>query len=137
MINSRLNYAEGGGDFPVVNDYRKIGLIKNPKTPNGLVANTITLDAAYTVNCQLLAGTFVNDERITGNIGFSNAYVLSANVQSPNVIVRYVLPPQVLTGNTDFCVGERITGVKSGASGRILSISQPEVYLKFFQMIVS
>ena len=32
MINTRLNYAEGSGDFPVVNDYRRIGIIKNPKT---------------------------------------------------------------------------------------------------------
>ena len=31
MVNAKLSYAEGAGDFPVDNDYRRIGLITNPK----------------------------------------------------------------------------------------------------------
>ena len=30
MINAKLSYDEGAGDFPVDNDYRRIGLITNP-----------------------------------------------------------------------------------------------------------
>ena len=33
MANIRLTYAEGQGDFPVDNDFRRIGIIKNPKLP--------------------------------------------------------------------------------------------------------
>ena len=30
IVNSRLEFAEGSGDFPTDNDFRRIGLIKNP-----------------------------------------------------------------------------------------------------------
>ena len=30
MTNIRLTYAEGSGDFPVDNDFRRIGIIKDP-----------------------------------------------------------------------------------------------------------
>ena len=30
MINAKLSYNEGAGDFPIDNDYRRIGLITNP-----------------------------------------------------------------------------------------------------------
>ena len=33
MANIRLTYAEGQGDFPVDNDFRRIGIIKNPRLP--------------------------------------------------------------------------------------------------------
>lgn len=34
MTNIRLTYDEGAGDFPVDNDFRRIGLIKNPTVAN-------------------------------------------------------------------------------------------------------
>ena len=30
MINAKLSYDEGAGDFPIDNDYRRIGLVTNP-----------------------------------------------------------------------------------------------------------
>ena len=30
IVNSRLEFGEGDGDFPTDNDFRRIGLIKNP-----------------------------------------------------------------------------------------------------------
>ena len=30
MINAKLSYNEGAGDFPIDNDYRRIGLVTNP-----------------------------------------------------------------------------------------------------------
>ena len=30
IVNSRLEFGEGSGDFPTDNDFRRIGLIKNP-----------------------------------------------------------------------------------------------------------
>ena len=32
MINAKLSYDEGAGDFPIDNDYRRIGLITNPSS---------------------------------------------------------------------------------------------------------
>lgn len=44
MANVRLSYAEGSGDFPVDNDFRRIGILKDPKnSSDGLNATALTL----------------------------------------------------------------------------------------------
>ena len=55
ILNSRLEFGEGSGDFPTDNDFRQIGLIKNPvqssdstisSEPTLTATNQITLDDA-------------------------------------------------------------------------------------------
>ena len=41
IVNSRLEYAEGSGDFPTDNDFRQIGLIVNPVSYTHLTLPTI------------------------------------------------------------------------------------------------
>jgi len=45
IVNSRLEYAEGSGDFPTDNDFRQIGLITNPTN-----LGTDTLSSAVTLS---------------------------------------------------------------------------------------
>ena len=45
ILNSRLEYAEGDGDFPTDNDFRQIGVITNPTDYN---SNTLCSDATRT-----------------------------------------------------------------------------------------
>ena len=95
MINTRLNYAEGGGDFPVVNDYRRIGIVKNPiSNATSTIATETTLDATITLNVSNVTGTFSLDEYIRGDNTNSNAFIVSANanVTSGNVTIRYITP---------------------------------------------
>lgn len=127
MINTRLNYAEGGGDIPITNEFRTFGIIKNPLTPSGQLANAVTMDAAYVLNTEILTGTFSLDEKISGNLSFSNGFILSANVETPNVVIRYITPANVLSGNTTFTRNELITGSSSGATSILLDIKPPEV----------
>ncbi len=58
IANSRLEYAEGSGDFPTDNDFRQIGLIVNPTDAGGntlssattlSALNRITLDSGATM----------------------------------------------------------------------------------------
>ena len=58
IVNSRLEYAEGSGDFPTDNDFRQIGLIVNPTNAGGntlssattlSALNRITLDSGATM----------------------------------------------------------------------------------------
>ena len=42
IANSRLEYAEGSGDFPTDNDFRQIGLIVNPTDAGGNTLSTAT-----------------------------------------------------------------------------------------------
>ena len=43
MINSRLEFAEGSGDFPTDNDFRRIGLIQDPFSSGTTVATGKTM----------------------------------------------------------------------------------------------
>ena len=45
IVNSRLEYAEGSGDFPTDNDFRQIGLIVNPTNGGHTLSSATTLSA--------------------------------------------------------------------------------------------
>jgi hypothetical protein len=130
MINTRLNYAEGGGDFPVVNDYRRIGIIKNPiSNITSTIATETTLDATITLNVSNVTGTFALDEYISGDNTNSNAFIVSANanVAAGNVTIRYITPIELFSGNIIFSTGETIRGANSLAVGTISVITPAEV----------
>jgi len=128
MINSRLDYAEGGGDFPVVNDYRRIALIKDPySVALGNVATEVTLDSTYALNLTGVTDTFLLDEFVKGDYSLANAIVVSANVTGTNVAIRYITPENLYSGNTNFSVGEILRGNTSLATGNIASIVLPEI----------
>lgn len=128
MINSRLDYAEGGGDFPVVNDYRRIAFVKDPiSVASGNIATEVTLDSTYTLNLTGVTGTFTLDELIKGDATHSNAIVVSANVVGTNVSLRYITPENLFAGNVTFRVGEILRGNTSLATGNVASIIYPEI----------
>ena len=130
MINTRLNYAEGAGDFPVVNDYRRIGIVKNPTSnATSTIATETTLDATITLNVSNVTGTFSLDEYISGDNTNSNAFIVSANanVASGNVTIRYITPIELFSGNIIFSAGETIRGANSLAVGTISGITPAEV----------
>lgn len=129
MINSRLDYAEGAGDFPTVNDYRRIGIIRNPLSyATGNVAHEATLDASYTMQLANVYGAYDTDEIIRGTNSNSNAIIVSAtvNTESNTAIVRY----SSTNSDTDLLVfelGETVVGNTNSTSGIITAITVPEV----------
>jgi hypothetical protein len=128
MINTRLDYAEGGGDFPVVNDYRRIAVIKDPiNNSTGNVATQITLDSTYTLNLTNVTGTFSLDEIIKSDYTKANAIVVSANVVSTNVAIRYIVPESFYSGNVSFIINDVLRGNTSLATGNVTSIVSPEI----------
>lgn len=66
MANIRLTYAEGQGDFPVDNDFRRIGIITNPKLPSPSTdfATQDTLSAIFALKLNNVSGSFQPDEII-------------------------------------------------------------------------
>ena len=66
MANIRLTYAEGQGDFPVDNDFRRIGIIKNPKlpAPSTDFATQDTISAISALKLNNVNGGFIPDEII-------------------------------------------------------------------------
>ncbi len=73
MTNIRLTYAEGGGDFPVENDFRRIGILQDPLlygTSN--YATVDTLSNLRAVKLTGVTGLFQQDEEITQSLGSGN-----------------------------------------------------------------
>jgi hypothetical protein len=130
MVNSRLNYAEGSGDFPVINDYRRIGIVKNPvSNSTSTIATETTLNSTYTLVVSNITGTFTIDENVYGNNTNANGFIVSANanVITGNGAIRYITPIELYSGNVTFQIGETIHGSNSLATGRITGITVPEV----------
>jgi hypothetical protein len=67
LINIRVAYREGGGDFTVDNDFRRVGLIENPYdfgTKN--ISKELTLDAKKKLSLKEISGTFKEDDKFYG-----------------------------------------------------------------------
>jgi len=109
MVNVRLTYAEGSGDFPVDNDFRRIGLIKDPLqwgSTNFATANTLSGVYAVRVNgTGLTSSSFGKDNTITqtlnGGAGTAKGTVVSwtADGNGNGGILKYFQSPTAHTDN--------------------------------------
>ena len=61
MINSRLEFAEGSGDFPTDNDFRRIGLIQDPFSSGTTVATGPNYAAYHKMTLSSVSGLSVDD----------------------------------------------------------------------------
>lgn len=108
MMNVRLEYNDGAGDFPVDNDYRRITLVRDPYnygTTN--VATLSTRTATRSVAYSSLAGTLLVDRVISGGTSGAKGRIVSINTSSSTI--RYI---QTRTDNPTgaaFQSGETIT----------------------------
>ena len=135
MTNIRLTYAEGSGDFPVDNDFRRIGIIRDPyAAPGTTFATAPTLSGVYAVKISAANGgataDFVADEVIsqtTAGGGTAYGTVVSWERDSGNAgpggggVLKYIQTPSL---HTDAGVvrafensGNAISGAQSLASG--------------------
>jgi len=92
MTNIRLTYAEGSGDFPVDNDFRRIGILQDPLvfgSSSFLTSDTAT--SLYAVKITAATGNYIPDEEITQTI---------SGVVSKGKIVSWVLDTGSTTAGT-------------------------------------
>lgn len=128
MINGRLEFEEGAGDIPIGQDFRTVGIIKDPLLYNNSVAETTTLNTNYSVNVINVTGTFANDEFITSNTSGANAYVVLSKITGTNRShIRFIQAHNFTNNFIIPNVGERITGMSTGATGIIRNVYDPEV----------
>ena len=101
IANSRLEYAEGSGDFPTDNDFRQIGLIVNPTDAGGntlssattlSALNRITLDSGATM--PVVDDTIANAASITSGTAVGKV----VSIDSTNRYI-YFLPSADSVGN--------------------------------------
>lgn len=132
MTNIRLTYAEGSGDFPVDNDFRRIGILRDPEnfgtttkstseTLNGLYAvklNTVT-DAFSTVNEGEIITQALTGGRIAKGQVVSFTYDEGSNDSG---VLKYFQSPETHTDKgivRGFSGANPIVGEISGATGVI------------------
>ena len=120
MTNVSLDGAEGSGDFPIDNDYRQIGLIRNPFNHGTTTVSTgNTLNANKSLSLSSVSGTFAVDALITGATSGAQAYVDSVS----GTTLRY--HQDASTGFTPFQASESISA--GSASATISSLGNPEI----------
>lgn len=127
MVNTRIEYDEGFGDFPTDIQYRTIGLVKNPKGANGNVATSITLSSLRSIQLSNISGTFNNNEFVLGTTSQANAYIVSSNVVSGNGYIKYIQTNELTSNFRPFSINEVVIGSSSGSTARVVSITNPEV----------
>ena len=128
MINTKFTYAEGSGDFPTDNDYRRIGLVINPnKYGTTELAADLTLSATKSVIfAPTFTGNFATDEIITqsrtigGQQVTARGRVISWN--STTKVLKYYqnridgVFPEFTGSLIEFEGGNPVVGATSGAS---------------------
>ena len=132
MTNIRLTYAEGSGDFPVDNDFRRIGIIKDPiDSASSQFATSSTLSGLFSIKITGTGGTdYIADEVITQtvNSGANTAYgtvvswVLDSGSTTDGILKYYQSPSQHI--DSDGAVyafeangAQAVTGADSQAAG--------------------
>ena len=130
MTNIRLTYSEGSGDFPVDNDFRRIGIIADPLdwgTTN--FATSDTLSGLKAVKITGATADFSVDEKITQTVSGGTAYgtVVSWTLDSGSSTAGVLKYIQTNDAHTDQGVvrafesngANAITGESSAASGNV------------------
>lgn len=120
-VNVLFDGAEGAGDFVVNNEFRQIGILKNPRNfVGGAVSTEETLTALKSLTVSVLQ-PFAVDDIITGSQSGAVAYV-DAYFPAEGLI-RYHQNEK--TGFQSFDAGETITS-NTGGEGSISTLNNPE-----------
>ena len=124
MTNIRLTYDEGSGDFPVDNDFRRIGIIQDPYSygTTNFAADS-TLRGTYAMKINGASAAYVPDEVISQDVGSGwYAYGTVVSWDATNGILKYYQSPDLHTSGGKvygFTGGNNVVGATSTASGAI------------------
>lgn len=125
MFNVTLQRSEAN-TLPIVNDYRRFGLIINPLAANGSAWTSTVVSQTTKLNLTSVSssGSFVLDSTALGETTGATAKIVRfANTNASNT--SGILHVVSLSSNTSFTSGETVTS--SGANGIISSITQPDL----------
>jgi hypothetical protein len=132
MTNIRLTYAEGSGDFPVDNDFRRIGILKDPYSYGTTTYATVdTLSNLYAVKINGATADYQPDEVISQTVNGGTAYgtVVSWTLDSGSTtagVLKYIQTPDLHTDkgvvrSFSSAGANPIVGASSGGSGTVNS----------------
>jgi hypothetical protein len=128
IVNSRLEFNEGGGDFPVDNDFRRIGLCQDPFAYGTTNRSTDTTMKAYSQMSLSAIGSLKVDDTIF-NASADGAGVAAGRVVSiTGTTVSYLPIANNEGGYVSFANADTVYKIGVGSIGTInASITPPEV----------
>jgi hypothetical protein len=115
LLNAKLAHDDLSGDFPLSNDYRQLGIIRDVKKPDGKLATADTLNACEGLSVQNINGAnittpFIADEIVVQTYTNAQNQQVVAKARliefkadpelSGAYIIRYIQTPE--TGYEDF-----------------------------------
>lgn len=139
MTNIRLTYSEGGGDFPVDNDFRRIGIIKDPfNAGTTTFATSDTLSGLRAVKISGATADFIPDESISQSVAGGTAkgtavswtldsgsttagilkYIQTNDADADSGVVRLFANTGVITGALSAASGSPVAGYALSALGK-------------------
>lgn len=128
MLNTRLEYADGSGDFPISNDFRRIGIVMDPLDfGSSNVATSTTLNANYGLRANNYSAAFSVDEIITGSTSGAKALVVATETANANAVIRFIQTDSGDVNFDSFTIGETIIGGSSGTTAVVRELYNPEV----------
>jgi hypothetical protein len=134
MTNTTIAGTAGSGDFVVDQDFRRIGVVRDPTNyGTNVICSADTRQSLKNVTFSGTPGTFVNDEVITG--GTSGAKGIVVDFDATTKILKYIQTEwtgvKTTAGATQkdlvaFAASEIITGA-GGATGTVATVNNPEI----------
>lgn len=137
MTNIRLTFIENAGDFPVDNDFRRIGIIKDPyEFGSTTFATADTLNGLKAVKVTGATGNFIADESISQTVGGGTAngtvvsWTLDAGSPAPTPatpgsgVLKYIQTPTLhkdsgVVRAFESDAANTIDGAGSGSAGTV------------------
>ena len=135
-MNIRVSGSESNS-FPTNNDFRLIGILRDPLLANGTAATVSTIDQTTRINVNEVSGDFVADEVITGlSSGAKGRLVYFANTTATRTQGDIKLI-RITTNGTggSFQVGEIVQGSISTRTANVQSVT-PGAMKKYSGLVI-
>ena len=126
ILNSRLEYAEGSGDFPTDNDFRQIGVIVNPTQTSGALLDAATAKAYKTMTFQSTSFVAPTVDTLVRNANpetKTTAVGVVVSVDSTNRIISFLPYPNEAGNFVAFANGNSIFSTGDGTAHGTLNAS--------------
>ena len=130
ILNSRLEYGEGDGDFPTDNDFRQIGVVLNPTQFGGdalCAAATITGYKTMTIGGSATLPTVDTLVRNASTEAHGSAVGVVVSVDSTNRILSYLPYPNKVNDFNTFASGATVYSSTSTNHGTISALANEGV----------
>jgi hypothetical protein len=130
MMNFKTTGSESN-TFPTNNDFRIIGVVRDPLLANGSVANTSVIDQTTRIGVNFATGDFTGDEVILGQKSGAKArlvYFANTNDARTEGTLKMI---RVTTNGIGkgFETNELVVGQTSGISANVVSVTKPALKL--------